>query len=156
MLTGLLSYLEGTQIVAALRTSPPTYAVVSALHIVGLGTLIGSIMTLDLRVLGIWKQRAWREAVPVVSPIAAAGLTVAIATGVLLFAIRPFHYLNNTPFLAKLTLVVVGLLNAAVFHYRLRRAAGTGPDGFSRGGAAISFATWTAAIFAGRFIAFIE
>ena len=156
MLTSFITYLEGVAPVDHLRTSPPVYGVVSALHIIGLGTLIGSIMTFDLRVLGVWKPHAWREAVPVVSPIAAAGLTVAIGTGALLFVVRPFHYLDNVPFLAKLALVFAGLLNAAVFHYRLQGVDGAVPDAFARVGAAISLAIWIAAIFAGRFIAFGE
>lgn len=151
----LLAALETWGPVAAIRASPMLYAALNALHIIGLGILVGAILTLDLRVLGIWKADGWREAVSVSSPIAAAGLLLALSTGCLLFLMRPGHYLGNPPFLAKLGLVGFGLLNAALFHWRLRQSSGPEAGPMLRTFALMSVVTWMAAIFAGRFIAFV-
>lgn len=131
------------------------YAVVNALHILCLGVMIGAIMSLDLRVIGLWKGDGWREAIPIVSPIAATGLALALVTGVLLFSVRPGHYLGNGTFLVKLGLVVCGLANVGIFHWQIRRFAGPNPHGLLRLSAFSSVLIWTLTLFAGRFIAFI-
>jgi hypothetical protein len=89
--------------------------------------------------------------------IAGAGLGLAIVTGALLFTVQPQDYASNRAFLAKAALVGTGAAHALY----LRRteawcdlANGGAVDGYIRASAALSLVLWTAAIVAGRFIAY--
>lgn len=141
--------------IATLRVMPWLYGLVNGLHIVGLATLFGAILTLDLRVLGLLRAGSWRFAVGLANPVAVIGLAVALISGALLFAVRPSHYLESGPFLVKLVLILTGLLNVVVFHHLLARSGKERAEWGLRVSALASIVIWTAAIFAGRFIAFV-
>ncbi|ANG98749.1 hypothetical protein A8A54_19295 [Brucella pseudogrignonensis] len=152
----LFEILSASGIVTIIRTTPLFYAIVNAVHILGLGAMIGAILTLDLRVIGLWRPQGWRESVAVSSPIAGAGLALALLTGVLLFAVRPGHYLENGPFLIMLGLLACGLLNVALFHCLLRAQKSAWPGMALRVSAFASVLIWCATLLAGRFIAFLS
>jgi hypothetical protein len=56
MLTALLLSLGDTALASALRQSEIAYPLVASAHILGLGLLVGSVVTLDLRILSIIKR----------------------------------------------------------------------------------------------------
>lgn len=141
--------------IAALRVVPWLYGLVNGLHLLGLAALFGAILTLDLHVLGLLRARGWRAAIALANPVAAAGLAVALFSGALLFAVRPSHYLANGPFLIKLVLIALAVLNVAVFHRLLFRSNSECAGWALRTSACASLLIWTAAILAGRFIAFV-
>jgi hypothetical protein len=146
-LEDVLAFIAQSALAQSLKSSRYVYPVVNAAHILGLGTLFGSILALDVQPLA-----------RVLPRIAAAGLCVAVATGALLFTVEPQDYAANPAFLTKATLVAV----AAAHALYLRRTAGwrsllegTGQVRAElRISAALSLTLWTAAIVAGRFIAF--
>jgi hypothetical protein len=141
--------------VATLRVVPWLYGLVNGLHLLGLAALFGAILTLDLRVLGLIRAESWRAAVALANPVAATGLSAALVSGSLLFAVRPSHYLSNGPFLIKMVLIMMAVLNAAVFHVLLYRSSSECAGWALRASACASLIIWTAAILAGRFIAFV-
>lgn len=151
----MLTAVEAWGPVAALRTSTFVYPFINALHILGIGILVGAILTLDARVLGIRRGGSWRASVAELSPVAAAGLLLAIVTGVLLFAVRASRYIENPALLAKWALVALGLVNVLVFRNAMRRSHDAAPSFTLRLCAAVSAATWIGAVFAGRWIAFV-
>lgn len=158
MLTELLGALEGSSIATALRGSRNAYPAVNALHILALGTLFGSILALDLRLLGAARSIPVRPLARHLPRVAGSGLALAVATGLLLFSVQPFDYVENRAFLLKIALVAVGTAHAVVLHASpswKRLLAGDAPAaGQLKASAALSLAVWTAAIFCGRFIAF--
>lgn len=143
---------------ALLKSSQIVYPIVNATHILGLATLFGAIMVLDLRLLGAFASVPVRSLTHVLPRIALCGLTVAVLTGLLLFSVNPYDYVRNRAFLTKVTLVLIGALHAIHVHFsREWHNLDTGVTGIGtalRVSAAVSLAIWTAAIFAGRFIAF--
>ncbi|WP_376089792.1 DUF2214 domain-containing protein [Roseomonas sp. CCTCC AB2023176] len=143
---------------AALRRSSSLYAAVNAAHIIGIGLLLGAIATLDARLLGAFRRTPVAAIGPPLVRVAGTGLGVAIATGALLFSVRPAEYAANPAFLAKLALVALGLLNVAALRLGpgWRHAlAGGDLTAAVRLGAAASLGIWIAAILAGRWIAFV-
>lgn len=154
MLTELALVVESWGAIAAIRTSPVLYPLVSALHILGLGVLVGTIVPLDLRIIGISKPDRWREAILRTSPVAASGLSLALVTGILLFAVRASHYLENTALLLKFGLIAVSLVNVVGFHCALKASCEEWPAPRLRILAFVSACTWIGALFAGRWIAF--
>jgi hypothetical protein len=81
-----------------------------------------------------------------------------VATGALLFTVEPQDYAANRAFLTKAALVLLGILHALYVHSTAtwrRLSDADGAIGFSlRLSALISLTLWTAAILAGRLIAF--
>jgi hypothetical protein len=141
----------------ALKSSRYVYPTVNAAHILGLSTLFGSVVALDLRLLGAFRSIPVPPLVRLLPRIAGAGLGLAIVTGALLFTVEPQDYASNPAFLAKAALVGTGTAHALY----LRRtqawcdlANGGAVAGYIRASAALSLALWTAAIVAGRFIAY--
>ena len=150
----MLTAVEAWGPVAALRTSTFVYPFISALHILGIGILVGAILTLDARILGIRRGNGWRASVAELGPMAAAGLLLAMGTGVLLFSVRAARYIENPALLTKWALIAVGLVNVLVFRMAMRRSGDAAPSFTLRLCAAVSAATWIGAVFAGRWIGF--
>ncbi|MBX9910545.1 MAG: DUF2214 domain-containing protein [Beijerinckiaceae bacterium] len=152
---GLIQTLESLGPVAALRTSTIAYPAVNALHIIGLGLLLGAVVALDLRILG-WRRRPnWRDEAMDLGRLAALGLALALVTGLALLSVRIGRYLENPALWLKFALIALGLANALWLGRHLR-LSGSEPSVAIRLGAAVSLAVWPAAIFAGRWIAFVE
>lgn len=158
MLTALLLSLADTALASALRQSEIGYPLVSTAHILGLGLLVGSIVTLDLRILNIIKRGTLSELAPLLSRVAACGFMLAILTGGLLFSVQPAHYLGNSAFLLKLSLISLALINVMVVHcLPCWRAllAGQPASLLLKLTALISLSLWLATLTAGRWIAFV-
>jgi hypothetical protein len=153
-----LAPLAETPLARALIVSPTLYLLVNAAHIMAIATLFGSILALDLKLLGLGPAVPLPPVAAYLSRIAGIGLLLAILTGFCLFSVRPLEYARNTAFLAKLALVALGLLNVAVAHFApgwRRVLAGDAPAMSVRLGAAISILIWIGAVVAGRWIGFL-
>jgi len=153
-----LAPLAETPFARALVTSPVLYPLVSAAHIMAIGLLFGAIVALDMRLLGLGPAVPLPAAARYLSRVAGIGLLLAILTGVCLFCVRPLEYAGNPAFLAKLGLVISGLLNILAVHLSpgwRRLLAGGPPQAATRVGATISILIWTGAIVAGRWIGFV-
>ena len=112
MIEQWLAALEGTGVARSLRDSVWIYPLVNAGHILGISLLIGSIVPLDLRLLGAWRSHALAPLWQVLTRTAAAGLAIAIVFGVLLFATRATEYAASSFFLAKMGIVCAAIVNA--------------------------------------------
>lgn len=153
-----LQALQDWQVAAWLRRSIYVYPLLNAAHIFALTLLIGGILPADLRILGLLRSVAIAPFVRLMTSIAAFGLVLAIATGFLLFSVQPMEYAFNAAFLAKITLVVVGIVLALAVRssasWRLLLAEGKPGSGL-RATALASIVIWIAALLAGRWIAFL-
>lgn len=154
MLIETLDWIANWRLVAFVRTDQVAYATVNATHIVGIGLLVGAIVSSDLMTAGLWKAERWRKGLEMCVPVEAAGLALAAVTGVVLFAVRGEHYLSDPAFLIKVLLLAVGLVNVLVFRRAVVRWAGDAPSTAMRLSAISFMAIWISTIFAGRWIAF--
>jgi hypothetical protein len=155
----VLEALAGWPVAAALRGSVVLYPLVNAAHILGIGLLIGAIVTLDLRLLGAFRAVPLAAVAPMLVRVAGSGLALAAVTGFLLFTTRPLTYAENPAFLLKLGLIGLGLINIATLrrHAGWRALlAGGAPSFLVRAAALASLLTWTAAVLAGRWIGFLQ
>lgn len=153
-----LTALEASPLGAGLRASQYAYPLVNAAHILGLATLFGSILALDLRLLGLFRAVPVAPFAKVLPRISAIGLAVAIFTGIALFSVQPFDYLIHPLFPYKLGLIAIGAANALLLHrstgWRVTLASGREIPPRVRASAALSLLCWTGAILAGRMLAF--
>ena len=154
MLAPFLAALEGWPVAAALRGGRWSYAAVNAVHILGIALLFGAVTPLNLRLLGLWR-RVPREALArVLVPVAATGLALAVAAGLVLFSLRAREYAGIGFFQAKLLLVATGIAGALLLHRAHGLVLRDAPDAVLRRHAVVSLVCWTGAILCGRLIAF--
>jgi hypothetical protein len=141
------------------RDSGTAYLFVNAAHILGIGLIVGSILPLDLRLLGLCFRTVPLAALaPALTRTAAVGVVWAILTGLWLFSVKPAEYLANTAFLSKMALLAAALGNVALQHhsrgYRLAVESGKiSPAVRIRAG--VSAVLWLSVLLAGRWIGFL-
>ena len=114
-LAALAASLEASAVGHWMRGSDWAYPVVNLLHLLGLVLLVGSMMLLDLRLLGARRLFPLAEVSATLTPFAVAGLLVLLPTGVLLFSADAGPLLDNRLMQAKLLLIVLGSVNALLF-----------------------------------------
>lgn len=155
----LLQALNDWPVAVALRRSTIAYPLVNAAHILSIGLIVGSIATLDLKILGLFRAQPLASLAQPLAAVAAAGVALAVATGFLLFSVRPLGYADNPAFLTKIGLVALGVGNALLIRVSGEWAASLAgaPPGFRlRAMAAASLMIWVGAVVAGRWIGFLE
>lgn len=154
----VLEWLGSLPFAVLMQRSGTLYLLVNAAHIIAIGLLVGTIVSLDLRMLGVFRAAPLTALAPFLSRMAASGLALAILTGFLLFSVRPVEYVANPAFLAKLGLVVLGTLNALWLHAgRHWRGVLSGEPvhAAARMHALVSLLLWLGAVVAGRWIGFL-
>jgi hypothetical protein len=128
-----------------LQQSGTAYLFVNAAHILGIGVLLGAVLPLDLRLLGLLRRYPIEVLGPFLTRSAATGLALAFITGLWLFSVKPEEYLANEAFRWKAALLAIALVNIALQH----RGSGT------RTSAALSLGLWLSVLVAGRWIGFL-
>lgn len=153
-----VDWLGGWPGAVLLQRSGTAYLLVSAVHILGIGLLVGAILPLDLRLLGFFRTVPLSVIGPFLSRAAAAGVALAIVTGLCLFTVKPVEYLDNAAFLWKVALLALALGNVVLQH-RNRRFRVALADGDIHSGvrlaAACSAILWLSVLVAGRWIGFL-
>jgi hypothetical protein len=139
---------------AWLQQSGTAYLFVNAAHILGIGILLGGILPLDLRLLGLFRRYPLDVIVPFLTRSAATGLALAVVTGLWLFSVKPAEYLANEAFLWKAALLAIALVNVAVQH-RVVMRRGIQLGRATRISAGLSLCLWLSVLVAGRWIGFL-
>lgn len=151
----LLAALEGQEFATYLRFDRWGYAAVNATHILGLALLVGAIVPLDLRLLGVWRSVPRAMLVRVLVPVAATGLAVAIVAGVLLFSVKAQDYAAREVMQIKLVLVATGAGGAILLHARDGFLLETAGRRRLAAHALLSLVCWLGALTCGRLIGFM-
>jgi hypothetical protein len=156
-----LAWLEDSGLGHAMRDAGVwAYGVTNLVHIVGVATLFGSILVLDLRLLGLWRRTSLAAIAAPTVPLAAIGFAIAIASGACLIVTNATEYAGNPFLLIKFPAIGVGLLNVLALSrlpaWRERRSGEPNPH--ARGQlalfGAVSLAAWLTALSAGRLIGY--
>ena len=148
--------LEATELATALRNSIWSYPIVNAAHIFGVALLIGSVVPLDLRLLGMWGSVPLAPLWAVLTRSAGIGLVVAIIFGTLLFITRATEYAASNLFIAKMVLVLLGTANTLMLRIpsqpQVSQIASNHwkPSTRLQLAAGISLAAWLSALTLGR------
>jgi hypothetical protein len=162
-LNALLAALQASPLGEAMRGAGVwSYGVVNAVHIVGIASLFGAILVLDLRLLGWRATRPLHEVASSTVPVAGAGLCLAAASGLSLLATNATDYVGNPFLLIKFGALAVALVNLLLLHrsrawrgtVRERRAPDPGERRRLALGGGISLGGWMTTIVAGRMIGY--
>jgi hypothetical protein len=156
---GLLEWLETTRLAVWLGESPSVWAAptVLTLHTTGMAVLVGASWLLDLRLLGL-SRHVPLSAFRWVFPTVAFALVVNLTTGVLLFFKNATVWGTSAPFLIKMGLVVASAATVLPIrsHVVNGDAAPHEVSGRLRVLALASILLWSAAVTAGRLLAYLQ
>ena len=157
----LLVWLEGSGLGQLMRSSGVwAYGVVNLVHILGVATLFGSVLVLDLRLLGLWRRAPLAAIEAPTATLAACGFTVAVASGVALISTNGSEYVGNPFLIIKFSAIGLGLANVAVTQFLPAWRARAAEPLRSRQRLALavvgvtSLACWLGAVAAGRMIGY--
>jgi hypothetical protein len=155
-----LKSLEGTGLASGIRDSLYLFPFLEAVHVMALSVVFGTIMIVDLRLLGFAStHRPFARMSSELLRITWGAFAVAAVTGTLMFMTNARVYAGNTSFRIKMVLLLLAGLNMAFFHLTAGRSVVRWDKDriaprIGRTTAALSLSLWIAIIFAGRVIGF--
>jgi hypothetical protein len=95
---------------------------IQSVHIVGIALVMGSVLMIDLRILGrTWTDQTLLQTTQRFGPWLTGSLWLLLATGVLMVVGEPVRELVTLSFWLKMTLVAIGAGVAITFQRTLRR-----------------------------------
>jgi hypothetical protein len=156
-----MAWLQGSLLGHAMRESGVwTYGIVNLVHILGVASLFGGVLVLDLRLLGVWKGIPLAAITIPTVPIAATGFCFAATSGICLFATKATEYDGNPFLYIKFSAIALGIINVIVLNrlpaWKAHRTRDLSRSEQSRLAAAggVSLFCWLTAIMAGRMIGY--
>jgi hypothetical protein len=123
-------------------------------------TLFGSVLVIDLRLVGFWRAVPLAAIAQPTVPLAGLGFALAATTGIGLLATNGTEYAGNPFLLVKFPAIAVGLANVAVlsrlpaWRERGTRAPLPGEERELALAGGVSLVSWVTAVAAGRMIGY--
>lgn len=154
------AWLEASAIATAIRNSLYLFAVIESFHVVGVAVVVGTVLVIDLRLLGLASSRRPFSAIAAdVFRWTWLAFALAVTTGGLMFVTNATSYYVNTYFRVKMAMLLLAGLNMAAFELTARRSLQawdrdvTAPRS-GRRVALLSLAIWVVVVFLGRWVGF--
>jgi len=157
----LLGWFESSALGDLLRGAGVwTYGLLNLGHIAGIATLFGSVLILDLRLLGVWRTASLSVLADITAPLAVIGFCLAAISGICMLSFNATEYYGNPFLLIKLPAILLGLVNVTVMS-RLPAWRNKGSRELTAQerrqlalGGGLSLACWVTALSAGRMIGY--
>jgi len=153
----VIASMSGSVIKAAVTDSTKIWAICEALHFMGLAILFGTVLLIDLRILGFIQGISF-ESIHKLLPFAVAAYAVNLITGMTFFIAASDQYTGNPVFYWKVGLLLLAAANAAyftVFDDTWVLKAGDAAPGRAKFAAAAALVLWVGVMYAGRMLPFI-
>lgn len=157
----LLAWIQASPVGVFMRGSGPwAYAIVNVIHVFGITTFFGSILILDLHLIGLWRRTSLAATSRVTVPVAKVGFATAAASGLFLLSSNAMTYAGNPFFMTKFPAIALGLLNVWAigrlpgWKARAERDLSAGEERQLALFGAMSLACWATAITCGRMIGY--
>jgi|TARA_B110000971_G_scaffold50659_1_gene51154 hypothetical protein len=164
--TSIADLLEGSFLQSAalwtLRTVPGFPPIIQTVHILGIAVLMGTIVMLNLRVLGLAvRSQELTEITERVMPWVWWALASNLVSGAFFLFARPYRYFNNPVFGWKVSFLIPAVVLTLVFYWMQKRQTGyweqdTKHLWSARAIALVSLVCWIMVAMAGRWIAYVE
>lgn len=129
-------------------------------HLITVGLFFGTILMVDLRLLGLlFRKVPVSEVSDRVLPMTVVGFLTLIVTGILAFMSKPEEYYHNLFFRTKMLVLLIAIINLAIFHFKVQKTQGAwdkseNPPRAAKLSATISLVSWLIVISCGRLIAY--
>lgn len=160
MLADLIALLRDNPLADAIREGDTLFPVIESVHVIAITLVVGSIVVLDLRLLGIASlDRPVGRLSRSILPVTWGAFATALASGSLLFIANLTKYLANGWFVGKMALMALAGLNMIVFHAVTARdlpkwERDRSPPLRARLAGLVSILLWIAIVTCGRMIGF--
>jgi hypothetical protein len=160
-IVNILQWLNDTSLAEAIRDSVWIFPAIETVHVIAIALVVGSIMRLDLRLAGLlWRNRPVTGVSGQMLPWTWASFVVAAIFGLLLFASKPFTYLQILFFDVKMFLIVLAGLNMVIFQHVSFKGVekwdrSPMPPTAVRVAGSLSLAFWLSVLVCGRLIGFV-
>ncbi len=141
--------LEGLWLAQAMKHSAWLYPTVETMHIWGIGMLFGSVVIMDLRVLGLGNKLNVSDLSRLGIAVAVIGFSLAVLTGSLMFIAQASELISSRLFILKMCMIFLLLANAVILRVR------TIDNSMSKMQALLSLAGWASVIGMGRWLAYV-
>jgi hypothetical protein len=154
-----LTQLQNLSFPTQIRESDWLFPTIETVHVFALVLVVGTIMTVDLRLLGFAnKERPYSQVASEMLPWTWAAFGIAALAGMLMFSSKALTYYSNIPFRLKMVCLLLAGINMAMFHWLGTRHVeawdrGRPPRSAKLAGGA-SLLLWTTIVAAGRWIGF--
>jgi Family of unknown function (DUF6644) len=154
-----LQWLESTPIAAAVINYGWLYPALESAHYIGLACLVGGIMLIDLRLLGVAKRLPLVNMITLL-PWVWAGFTINLISGGIIFIYGATSFGLNRMFYLKMGLIALAGINAFLFEIAARRGrtswvvTGEAPLQVKLI-ATLSFVLWIGVVTTGRWMAYV-
>jgi hypothetical protein len=159
-ITAFLESLQASPWGVFIHKKAWAFTSIEVVHVFAVSLLLGTIMIVDLRLLGLTSaKRPFTDVAGKVLPFTWAAFVITVAAGALLFISRATDYVASPVFWAKMALIVLAGINMAVFEFITVRDVAkwnldSAPPPAARLAGAISISSWVLVIFLGRLIGF--
>lgn len=156
---GLLEWMEGTALADAVRTIGWLYPALESAHYIGIASLVGAIMLIDLRLLGFAKRLPLATMITLL-PWVWAGFFINLISGGIIFVYGATSFGPSGAFQLKMLLMLLAGINAFLFDIAARRGrdswvvTGVAPA-YVKGIATLSFVLWIGVVTTGRWMAYV-
>jgi hypothetical protein len=132
------------------------FAVDETIHIMALGMLIGTLVIVDLRLLGLGMRRqSVQQLAGYLAPWTLLGVALMIITGVPLFMSEAVKLSRSSPFFYKMVFLICAVALHFTLHRKATAAGATQGSGLGKLAASLSLICWLGVALAGRAIAFL-
>jgi len=156
----ICQWLDSTRLNAAMRMSTWFFPTFDTIHTLGIVLVAGTIMLVDLRLLGLaLPSESVAAVVRRIVPATLWGFALMFVSGALLFTSEAVKLYHSPAFRIKLALLALAGLNALIFHLTIYRDVAHWDQAApaplrARLAGLLSLAFWIAIIAAGRAIAY--
>jgi hypothetical protein len=158
---GMIDVIQASALAEWMRTSVKAMPIVNALHVLAATTVFGTILIVDLRLLGFPDtRRPFTRISDEMLRLTWAAFALALLTGGLMFAANAQTYVGNTAFQLKMLALIGAAVNMAIFQRITFRGVGAWdqarPPLAGRVAGAASIVIWVTVIFLARWIGFTK
>jgi hypothetical protein len=161
-LTSIVTSIETSALGEWMRLSLKAMPVVESLHVLAIAVVFGTILVVDLRLLGLPNtRRAFTLVSGELLRFTWAAFVLATITGAMMFAANASTYFDNTAFRFKMLALVAAGVNMAVFHGVTQRGISrwdknAPPPAGARLAGAASILIWITVVVLGRLVGFTK
>jgi hypothetical protein len=157
---GICEWIDGTAFSTSIRESIWLFPIIETVHVLGIAASAGTILFVDLRLLGIgMKQERFSDVLEQLQPWTLSAFLVMVITGSLLFLSEAVKCYHSMFFQIKVGMLALAAGNALLFHWKVYPGVEvwdhlSHTPGRARLAGALSLALWIGIIAMGRAIAY--
>jgi hypothetical protein len=155
-----VQWLNETRFSMALREGDWSFAVIETVHILGLGFSVGTIVWVDLRLIGLAMRRERvTDVISGLEPWAMGGFVVMFLSGIMLLLAEPLKAYSRLAFRLKVVMLILAAMNVLVFHRGVYRTIAQWDEAEvlpwqAKVSGYLSLILWLGIIIAGRWTAY--